>query len=42
LLVVNVADVDLVGRTEDLDDLVKQIRQMGKGTRYYVPLGSKR
>jgi deoxyguanosine kinase len=42
LLVVNIADVDLVGRSEDLEDLVKQIRQMGKGTRYYVPLGSKR
>ena len=42
LLVVNIADVDLVGRSDDLEDLVKQIRQMGKGTRYYVPLGSKR
>jgi deoxyguanosine kinase len=39
LLVVNTADVDFAGVPEDLDDLVKQIRQMGKGTQYYVPLG---
>jgi deoxyadenosine/deoxycytidine kinase len=41
LLVVNTADVDFVKRSEDLDDLLKQVRGMGKGTRYYVPLGSK-
>jgi deoxyadenosine/deoxycytidine kinase len=41
LLVVNTADVDLVKRAEDLDDLIKQIRGMGKGTQYYVPRGSK-
>ena len=39
LLVVNTADVDFVKHEDDLDDLVKQIRQMGKGTQYYVPLG---
>jgi deoxyadenosine/deoxycytidine kinase len=37
LLVVNTADVDFVKRREDVDDLLKQIRQMGKGTQYYVP-----
>jgi deoxyadenosine/deoxycytidine kinase len=37
LLVVNTADVDFVKNTEDLDDLLKQIRSMGKGTQYYVP-----
>ncbi len=37
LLVVNTADVDFVANPEDLDDLLKQIRCMGKGTRYYVP-----
>lgn len=37
LLVVNTADVDFVKHESDLDDLVKQIRQMGKGTQYYVP-----
>ena len=42
LLVVNTADVDFVSRAEDVDDLLKQIRSMGKGTQYYVPLGRKR
>jgi len=37
LLVVNTADVDFVKSAEDLDDLLKQIRGMGKGTQYYVP-----
>jgi len=37
LLVVNTADVDFVKCAEDLDDLLKQIRGMGKGTQYYVP-----
>ena len=37
LLVVNTTDLDFVTRPEDVDDLVKQIRGMGKGTRYYVP-----
>jgi deoxyadenosine/deoxycytidine kinase len=39
LLVVNTADVDLVNEAADLDDLLKQIRGMGKGTQYYVPRG---
>jgi deoxyguanosine kinase len=37
LLVVNTTDLDFVARPEDVDDLLKQIRGMGKGTRYYVP-----
>jgi deoxyguanosine kinase len=41
LLVVNTADVDFEKRAEDVDDLVKQIKSMGKGTQYYVPRGSK-
>jgi deoxyguanosine kinase len=41
LLVVNTADVDLAGVNEDLDDLIRQVRQMGKGTQYYVPQGRK-
>jgi deoxyguanosine kinase len=41
LLVVNTADADFVKRAEDLDDLLKQVRGMGKGTRYYVPQTSK-
>jgi len=42
LLVVNTAEVDFVSRAEDVDDLLKQIRSMGKGTQYYVPLGHKK
>ena len=42
LLVVNTTDVDFVSRTEDVDDLLKQVRGMGKGTQYYVPLGRKK
>jgi deoxyguanosine kinase len=41
LLVVNTAEVDFVKRAEDVDDLIKQVRQMGKGTQYYVPMASK-
>ena len=37
LLVVNTSDLDFVKRSEDLDDLMKQIQAMGKGTQYYVP-----
>lgn len=41
LLVVHTADVDFARRPEDVDDLLKQIRQMGRGTQYYVPQSSK-
>jgi deoxyguanosine kinase len=41
LLVVNTTDVDFVKRSEDVDDLLKQIKSMGKGTQYYVPMSSK-
>ncbi len=41
LLVVNTTDVDLVKSDEDLDDLLRQIRAMGRGTQYYVPRGSR-
>jgi deoxyguanosine kinase len=37
LLVVNTAEVDFVRRDEDLLDLLRQIKIMGKGTQYYVP-----
>jgi deoxyguanosine kinase len=42
LLVVNTSDLDFARRDEDVDLLLKQIRSMGKGTQYYVPLGGKR
>jgi deoxyguanosine kinase len=41
LLVVNTADADFVRRAEDLDDLIRQVKAMGKGTQYYVPRGGK-
>jgi deoxyadenosine/deoxycytidine kinase len=41
LLVVNTSEVDFVKRPEDVDDLLKQINSMGKGTQYYVPMASK-
>jgi deoxyadenosine/deoxycytidine kinase len=42
LLVVNTSDVDFAKNAEDVDDLLRQIRGMGRGgTQYYVPRGSK-
>jgi len=37
LLVVETSQLDLAGSDQALDDLVKQINSMGRGTRYYVP-----
>jgi len=37
LLTVETSHVDLPGSEAALDDLLKQIRGMGRGTRYYVP-----
>ncbi len=37
LLVVETSQFDLSWADETLDDLVKQMRGMGRGTRYYVP-----
>ena len=37
LLVVETSQVDLAGSDDALDDLVRQLRTMGKGTQYYVP-----
>ncbi len=37
LLVVNTEGVDFARNEDDVADLVKQIRAMGKGTQYYVP-----
>ena len=37
LLVVETSQLDLSSSDEALDDLLKQIQSMGKGTRYYVP-----
>jgi deoxyadenosine/deoxycytidine kinase len=37
LLVVETSQFDLTWGGDALDDLVKQLKSMGKGTRYYVP-----
>jgi deoxyadenosine/deoxycytidine kinase len=37
LLVVETSQLDLASSDEALDDLIRQIRTMNKGTRYYVP-----
>ena len=37
LLVVETSQLDLTGSDEALDDLIKQINGMGRGTQYYVP-----
>jgi deoxyadenosine/deoxycytidine kinase len=38
LLVINTTDIDFVENESDLEDLVAQIRNMGKGVQYYMPL----
>jgi deoxyadenosine/deoxycytidine kinase len=37
LLVVETSQIDLEGSDEALDNLIRQIRTMNRGTRYYVP-----
>ena len=37
LLVVETSQLDLTGSDEAVDDLIRQINGMGRGTRYYVP-----
>jgi deoxyadenosine/deoxycytidine kinase len=37
LLVVETSQLDLAGSDDALDDLIRQIDTMGRGTRYYVP-----
>ena len=37
LLVIQTSEIDFVNRRADLNDLIKQIKQMKKGTQYYVP-----
>jgi deoxyadenosine/deoxycytidine kinase len=37
LLVVETSHIDLQASDEALDDLIRQIRTMNRGTQYYVP-----
>jgi len=42
LLVVNTSEIDFVSRKEDLDQLIREIRQMKQGTWYFTPMRSKK
>lgn len=42
LLVINTSEIDFVENSADMEDLVQMIKTMGKGTKYYVPLGSRK
>ena len=41
LLVVNTSEIDFVNREEDFAQLVQEIKQMKKGTWYFIPMRSK-
>ncbi len=41
LLVVDTSEIDFVNKEEDLQNLIREIRSMKRGTWYYKPLGSK-
>jgi deoxyguanosine kinase len=40
LLVVDTSEIDFVNKEEDLQNLIREIRSMKRGTWYYKPLGS--
>jgi len=41
LLVVDTSEIDFVNRKEDLAQLIREIKQMKKGTWYFIPMRSK-
>jgi len=41
LLVVDTSEIDFVNRKEDLAQLIREIKQMKKGTSYFIPMRSK-
>lgn len=41
ILVVNTNEIDFVEKEEDFKELVKEIKQMRKGTQHFIPLGSR-
>ena len=41
LLVVNTSEIDFVNRKEDLQQLIREIKGMKKGTWYFIPLRSR-
>jgi deoxyguanosine kinase len=42
LLVVNSSDIDFVANSEEMADLIREIKSMGQGVQHYIPLGSKK
>jgi deoxyadenosine/deoxycytidine kinase len=41
LLVVDTSEIDFVNRKEDFQQLIREIKQMKKGTSYFIPMKSK-
>lgn len=41
LLVINTTEIDFVSSRKDLVDLVQRIKEMRKGTHYYIPMASR-
>jgi len=41
LLVVNSSGIDFVANSEEMADLIREIKSMGPGVQHYIPLGSK-
>ena len=41
LLVVNCSDIDFVAHSEDMTDLVREIREAGQGVQHYIPRRSR-
>lgn len=41
LLVINASEIDFVNIPSDLDNLILEIEKMEKGTKYYVPCGTR-
>jgi deoxyguanosine kinase len=41
LLVINASEIDFVNVPSDLDNLILEIEKMERGTKYYVPLGTR-
>ena len=38
LLIVNTSEIDFIEKRENLEDLIRAIKRMGKGTQYYHPI----
>ena len=41
LLVVNCSEIDFAAHSDDTVDLMREIREMGRGVQHYIPLGSR-